>query len=115
MKDDNIEMAYKFNKEDDSIASYEIKMLKIIESRIMVLKELSSNEWNDFSNSIYELFNAYSYLIDAYIEYGVISKAIKLSKNAIEYCEIYRQYIDAARLFKFSNKFNEVLRKYDKA
>lgn len=115
MKNDDIEMAYKFDKEYDSMSSYEIKLLDIIKKRIDVLKELSSNEWNDFSNSIYELFNAYLYLIEAYVSNGFISKAIKLSKEAIEYCEIYRQYIDCRSLLKFSNKFNEVLNTYDKA
>lgn len=115
MKNDDIEMAYKFNSDDDSMSSYEIKMNDIILKRISVLKELSSNEWNDFSNSIYELFNAYAYLVDAYLLNGFMSKALKVSKEAIEYCEIYRKYIDSKSLYKYSSKFSEVIKTYDKA
>ncbi len=112
MKIDNIEPAFAFDPMDDSISTYENKMLTIIEKRIEILKNLNSNEWNDFSDSSYELFNAYSYLIKALESIGKIAPCIRYAESAIEYCEMYRKYVDVKKMNDFSTLYNNILNKY---
>jgi len=112
MKIDNIEPAFPFDPMDDSITTYENKMLMIIEKRIDILKNLNSNEWNDFSDSAYELFNAYSYLIKALESIGKVSPCIRYAQAAIEYCEIYRKYVDVKKMNEFSSLYEYILNKY---
>ncbi|MGM9971111.1 MAG: hypothetical protein ACI35W_01730 [Anaeroplasmataceae bacterium] len=112
MKNDNIEMAYEFDPMDDSMNLYENKMISIIEARLQVIKNLNSHEWNDFSNSCFEIFKAYQYLTEALIKTGRMSSAIRYSKDALEYCQIYRQYVDSKSLKFFSEFFSKVIKDY---
>lgn len=112
MKNDNIEPAYEFDPMDDSMNLYESKIESIIEKRLDILKNLNSNEWNDFSDSCYELFNAYKFLVEALLKTGRISNAIRYSMDALEYCQIYHQYVDANHLKRYLSVFNGVLEKY---
>lgn len=105
-------MAYAYDPEDDSLSLYEDKIRVIIEKRIEQLKNLNSNEWNMFADASYELFSAYRYLIEALNANGLAARAIKYSKEALEYCAHYSKYVDDKYMAKFTGVYLDTLKKY---
>lgn len=112
MKQELIEMAYPFDIDDESLTQYQDKLEEIIEARINQLKNLNSNEWNLFADASYELFSAYRYIIEALDSYGLAAKAIKYSKEALEYSAQYKKYVDVKYMSKFSEIYLNILKKY---
>lgn len=112
MKEENIEMVREFDREEDSIFLYEDMIREIIEKRIVQLKNLNSNEWNLFSDASYELFKGYQYLIEALELHGQSSKTIKLAKEALEYAQVYRKYVDDRYMQRFSDTYLKIIKKY---
>lgn len=107
-----IEMAYKYDMDDESLTQYEDNMRDIIEKRLAEIKNLNSNDWRLFSDASYELFSAYRYLVEALSENGLAARAIKYSKEALEYSAFYSKYVDNKYMAKFSDVYLETLRKY---
>lgn len=112
MKNELIEMAYKYDADDESLTQYEDKMLEILNQRIDQLKKISSNEWNMFADASYELFNGYKFLIEALDSNGLASRAIKYTKEVLEYSAMYSKYVDTKYMAIFSEYYLSILKKY---
>jgi hypothetical protein len=112
MKTELIDMVEPFDPTEDSIFLYEDKVREIIDKRIVQLKNLNSHEWNMFSDAAFELFKGYEYLIEALDRQGQSSKVIKLAKDALEYAQIYRGYIDNRYMQHFSDAYLKIIKKY---
>ena len=112
MKIEEIEMVEPFDKEEDSIFLYEDKINDIIEKRIVQLKNLNSHEWNLFADASYELFKGYKCLIEALETNGKVSRAISLTKDALEYIQEYREYLSDRYLKEFSEYYLSIIKKY---
>lgn len=112
MKQELIDMAYPFDSDDESLTQYQDKLNEIIDSRINQLKNLNSNEWNMFADASYELFSAYRYIIEALDINGLAAKAIKYSKDALEYSAMYQKYVDVKYMSKFCEVYLNILKKY---
>ncbi len=112
MKNDNIEKVEPFDITADSLFTYEDKMIDIIDKRILELKNINSNDWSSMSDSCYELFRAYQFLIDALEKGGKTSKCIIYAKDAIEYMVKYQMYINNIDMKRFSDAYMKVIKKY---
>lgn len=112
MKNELIDKTEAFDKEENSIFLYEDKMLDVINKRILELKNLNSNDWSSFSDSSYELFRAYEFLIEALEICGKSSKSIVYAKDAIEYLMKYQMYLNKMDMKKFSDCYMNIIKKY---
>ncbi len=112
MKTELIDMVEEYDSMEDSIFLYEDKIREIILKRITQLKNLNSNEWNMFADASYELFKGYQCLILALDSCGQTAKVIKLAKEALEYAEVYKKYVDIKYMQKFSDTYLNIIKKY---
>ena len=106
------DIPYDFDPEETSYSEYEDRMLKIIENKLLDVKDLNSNEWLKLNNACYEMMQAYKFLINASDKIGSASRAIKYSKEVLEYSEQYRHLLDDRILKDITNIAWSILKKY---